>query len=85
MCGIVGVWNLTNKPVNYSLLKDITDVLRHRGPDDEGYVLLNSNNGDHKELIGKDSIWLLVIEGSQSLTFLLWHISQCQMRINRGG
>jgi len=56
MCGIVGVWNLNNKPVNYSLLKDITDVLKHRGPDDEGYVLLNSNNGDYKQLIGNDSI-----------------------------
>lgn len=67
MCGIVGVWNLTNKPVNYSLLKDITDVLKHRGPDDEGYVLLNSNNGDHKELIGNDSIRELNFENIMSL------------------
>lgn len=38
MCGIVGIFNYFNKePVNRKLLKEMTNLLAHRGPDDEGY------------------------------------------------
>ena len=67
MCGIAGIYNLSKRPVNITQVKSMSDSLRHRGPDDEGYVLLNSNNGDHKELSGNDSIRELKFENIMSL------------------
>ena len=37
MCGIVGVCNLNGVPVEPRLLKSMTDVIAHRGPDGEGH------------------------------------------------
>ncbi|MGQ9581650.1 MAG: asparagine synthase (glutamine-hydrolyzing) [Armatimonadota bacterium] len=37
MCGIVGVCNLNGEPVPAGLLKRMTDIIAHRGPDGEGY------------------------------------------------
>lgn len=40
MCGIAGVFNYkTNQPVSLDLLKAMSDVIIHRGPDDEGFHL----------------------------------------------
>jgi asparagine synthase (glutamine-hydrolysing) len=37
MCGIAGVCNLNGEPVPSNLLKRMTDVIAHRGPDGEGH------------------------------------------------
>ena len=37
MCGIAGVYNLNGEPVPSGLLKQMTDVIAHRGPDGEGH------------------------------------------------
>ena len=37
MCGIVGVCNLRGEPVPTGLLKRMTDIISHRGPDGEGH------------------------------------------------
>src|SRR6267142_1976421 len=37
MCGIVGVFNKNGEPVPAGLLKRMTDVIAHRGPDGEGH------------------------------------------------
>lgn len=37
MCGIVGVCNLNGEPVPTVLLKRMTDIIVHRGPDGEGH------------------------------------------------
>jgi asparagine synthase (glutamine-hydrolysing) len=39
MCGITGIVNLDDSPVNSDLLRSMTQVLQHRGPDDEGFFL----------------------------------------------
>lgn len=55
MCGIVGIINLKHEEtlqVNY--LHRMANKIRHRGPDDEGYVLFNTN-GEHKLLYGDDT------------------------------
>ena len=39
MCGICGILNLDDQPVAAEVLHAMTDLLRHRGPDDEGYFL----------------------------------------------
>ena len=37
MCGITGaVWTAADKAIDAVVLTRMTDVLRHRGPDDEG-------------------------------------------------
>jgi len=45
MCGIVGIHHLTHSRVNVTGLKLMTEMLRHRGPDDEGFLLVNMNTG----------------------------------------
>jgi asparagine synthase (glutamine-hydrolysing) len=37
MCGISGIINKHNQPVNQSLITSITDIIAHRGPDGFGY------------------------------------------------
>ncbi len=37
MCGIVGICNLNGEPVKLELLKQMTDMVAHRGPDGEGH------------------------------------------------
>jgi asparagine synthase (glutamine-hydrolysing) len=45
MCGIFGVWHRNNRPVDLEAVKYATTTLRHRGPDDEGYLLVNTQAG----------------------------------------
>jgi asparagine synthetase B (glutamine-hydrolysing) len=45
MCGIAGIINSVNTS-NEKILK-MCHVMRHRGPDDEGYVLIDKNNRPH--------------------------------------
>jgi asparagine synthase (glutamine-hydrolysing) len=45
MCGITGVFNLTNKePIDTNLLHEANNVLYHRGPDEEG-IFVKHNIG----------------------------------------
>lgn len=37
MCGIGGIVSINGKPVNRERLKAMTDVISHRGPDDQGH------------------------------------------------
>lgn len=37
MCGIAGIFNVDGKPISINLLRKMTDVIRHRGPDGEGF------------------------------------------------
>jgi asparagine synthase (glutamine-hydrolysing) len=39
MCGICGFWNLDGRSVDLGGLQRMTETLRHRGPDDEGYLI----------------------------------------------
>lgn len=39
MCGLVAVLNTDGRPAELALLKRMTDLIRHRGPDDEGHYL----------------------------------------------
>src|SRR5262245_54772317 len=41
MCGIAALFSLIPKP-DLNSIKAMTDLVRHRGPDDEGYVLFPS-------------------------------------------
>lgn len=48
MCGIAGILNLDNKPINIRTLVKMTEIVNHRGPDDRGIVLFNPKMSDGK-------------------------------------
>lgn len=58
MCGIVGIYK-KDRFINNIFLKKSTDTLRHRGPDDEGYVLFDTKKKNHKLFSGNDSISII--------------------------
>lgn len=37
MCGITGILNIDGRPVSLATLRQMTDVVQHRGPDGEGF------------------------------------------------
>lgn len=45
MCGIVGALNLKGDPVPPAWIKRMTDIIRHRGPDGEGFFFVNTATG----------------------------------------
>lgn len=50
MCGICGIYNLDDRPVEKNLLKKMNNTLIHRGPDDEGYYVNGSIGLGHRRL-----------------------------------
>lgn len=48
MCGIFGAINLNSKfnSEDYKKFTELTDLVRYRGPDSEGYISLNTHNND---------------------------------------
>lgn len=50
MCGIAGVFNTNGEPVSPVVLKKMTDVIAHRGPDGEGYYIDNCIGLGHRRL-----------------------------------
>ena len=44
MCGIIGIYNLKEDPLDPFLLQKMTDILKHRGPDDSG-IYIDKNVG----------------------------------------
>lgn len=50
MCGIVGVCHRHGEPVAASLLKRMTDVIAHRGPDSEGHYIDGPVGLGHRRL-----------------------------------
>lgn len=59
MCGIFGVISNT-KNIQVNKLTEVSEVLKHRGPDDEGFLLFNNN--DFREYKGDDSPTSLPLE-----------------------
>jgi len=55
MCGIAGLIDLSGKPIDPVLLKSMSDAIRYRGPDDEGYVLIDKATSRARAYSGIDS------------------------------
>ena len=49
MCGIAGIYHLHRKPIPSHCLKSMCDVMKHRGPDGEGYVFFHVQNAPFKD------------------------------------
>lgn len=50
MCGIAGIYNLKSDHLDFDLLKRMTDAIKHRGPDDEGYHVEGNIGLGHRRL-----------------------------------
>lgn len=76
MCGIAGIFNLNEAPASEPLIKKITSILNHRGPDGEGFFVENNIALGHKRLaildlspkgaqpmFSKNREWVIVFNG----------------------
>ncbi len=50
MCGIAGIFNVNGAPVASSVLRAMTDIVKHRGPDGEGFWLEGGVGFGHRRL-----------------------------------
>lgn len=50
MCGIAGILNIDRRPVSRQTLQQMTDMIVHRGPDDEGYWIDGCIGLGHRRL-----------------------------------
>jgi len=50
MCGIAGIFNLNGGPVSQVILRKMTDVIAHRGPDGEGFYIDSFAGLGHRRL-----------------------------------
>lgn len=55
MCGIFGIWQREGNPLDPCVLWRATETIRHRGPDDEGYLLVNDATGQTAHCGGGDT------------------------------
>lgn len=56
MCGILGQWNRDGSPIDLEALAEGSQLLRHRGPDDEGFLLANSGTRHITLCKGDDTV-----------------------------
>ena len=61
MCGIFGIWNLEREAVDLGNLQLATNAIRHRGPDDEGYLLVNTRTASAVSCGGPDTDYRLTL------------------------
>jgi len=50
MCGIAGIFNVDGAAADYKVLKAMTDIIAHRGPDGEGFYINNGVGFSHRRL-----------------------------------
>ena len=50
MCGIAGIFNLNGEPVSPVSLRRMTDAIKHRGPDSEGFYVDSFIGLGHRRL-----------------------------------
>ena len=55
MCGIFGQWDTAGRAVNVAHVRSATTTLRHRGPDDEGFLLASTRAGRYVHCGGRDT------------------------------
>jgi asparagine synthase (glutamine-hydrolysing) len=66
MCGISGIINKKNEAIEIDYIKKINDLIKHRGPDDEGYYAGSNFAFGHRRL----SILDLSSDGHQPMHYL---------------
>jgi len=55
MCGIIAIVSFRNHKHNLSRLDEMAELIKHRGPDDEGYILFDVKSDNYKIFYGDDT------------------------------
>ncbi len=55
MCGILGICHCDEQTIKPATIQSAIDSIRHRGPDDEGYLFANTKSGQHLCAGGADT------------------------------
>ncbi|HPO55877.1 MAG TPA: asparagine synthase (glutamine-hydrolyzing) [Ignavibacteriaceae bacterium] len=76
MCGICGIINFNNKPVDEISIREMMQKLKHRGPDDDGVFIngrvglgfvrlsiLDLSSAGHQPMKSRDSRYIIVFNG----------------------
>ncbi len=88
MCGIFGVLNFNEVNVDMKSLQDSVNIIKHRGPDDEGYAVFNTHKKIREERYGDTSVTkkgTFVLSGSPdvfNLAFGFRRLSILDLSIN---
>jgi asparagine synthase (glutamine-hydrolysing) len=53
MCGLAGFLNTDGRPVSFDLCQQASALLSHRGPDDEGFLCINTTTGAYAAAGGR--------------------------------
>ncbi len=88
MCGIAGFFNLSGEPADPVSLARMTDVQRHRGPDDQGFRLFSLTSATSIELGAGDLERRPQLEGALGFNRLkILDLSECghQPMLNHDG
>jgi len=76
MCGICGIINFNNDPVNENQIRNMMQVQKHRGPDDDGFFIKNNiglgfvrlsiidlSSAGHQPMFSNDGTYVAVYNG----------------------
>lgn len=82
MCGIYGIWRTGNETVARSVIQNATTRLRHRGPDDEGYLLANWQTGQWISCAGVETIAALKLPPLPAQADALYNLALGHRRLS---
>ena len=98
MCGFAGFVNLDGAPADASVLAAMTDLIRHRGPDDRGTLCLSLRGGIPDTALGFHRLKILDLsarghqpmtngDGSTALLFNgeIYDVLDCKAELERDG
>lgn len=76
MCGLTGIFNVNGEPVSPVILRKMTDAIKHRGPDGEGFytdsfiglghrrlAIIDLSPLGHQPMITSDGNYVLIFNG----------------------
>ena len=82
MCGILCSWQRNLQPVAALILKKGVENLRHRGPDDEGYVLINSHTSEWVACRGENTDGRLALPDLDQMNSRSYDLALGQTRLS---
>jgi len=72
MCGVASILSFHNTRDLKILIKKMGDIIKHRGPDDEGHVIIDCSNQDTSaDIHSEKEIAATIIHKNQSYSHIL--------------
>ena len=81
MCGIAGFVNMDGAPADAGVLEAMTDMIRHRGPDDRGTLCLSLRGGIPDTALGFHRLKILDLSAhAHIMSVSCWWLLQASNR-----